>query len=186
VFIFGVQKGWGLAIPFIQTRMFRRLAYVTAWVLVAHFLFARDSSGSKATAPKIRLDVTSTASAELDRDAKALGSSPNAGYRRLDHPETVADFVGGKVKDIRVVGFTGSRISRERIDPRILVRKVWAGEFQDAYGYQAWDEVTLWTVEAIVDFDDGKESELITDGMHVALQDHDGKSWFFRLLPAAQ
>lgn len=90
------------------------------------------------------------------------------------------------MKDIRVVRFTGPRNSAAYKDLRNSVTKVWKGEFQSADCYIAWDEFTLWSVEAVVDFNDGKQSELITDGMHVALQDHNGKSWFFRLLPAAQ
>ncbi|HMD39606.1 MAG TPA: hypothetical protein VKH15_10005 [Candidatus Acidoferrum sp.] len=44
----------------------------------------------------------------------------------------------------------------------------------------------MWSIESILVFEDGKQGVLITDGSHVALKDHDGKSWFFRLLPAAQ
>jgi hypothetical protein len=49
-----------------------------------------------------------------------------------------------------------------------------------------WDEGTWWSIESAVEFEDGKKGLLITDGLHVALRDHDGKNWFFRLLPAAQ
>jgi hypothetical protein len=41
-------------------------------------------------------------------------------------------------------------------------------------------------LEAVIEFEDGKRSALITDGEHVALQDHESKNWFFRLLPDAQ
>jgi hypothetical protein len=98
----------------------------------------------------------------------------------------VADFVGGTVKDIRVVRFTRMRNSPTHEELRNSVRKVWQGEFQSASCQIGWAEVTPWSIEVIVEFEDGKRSELITGGSHVALQDRDGKSWFFRLLPAAQ
>jgi len=69
---------------------------------------------------------------------------------------------------------------------RTSVKTVWQGEFQTASCFINWDEEASWSIEAVAEFYDGRQSELITDGSHVALQDHDGKSWFFRLLPAAQ
>jgi hypothetical protein len=68
----------------------------------------------------------------------------------------------------------------------MLVRKVWQGSFQSADCGILWSEGNMWSIEFALEFEDGKQGLLITDGRHVALCDHDAKNWFFRLLPAAQ
>jgi hypothetical protein len=53
--------------------------------------------------------------AELSQKAAALENpSCNGGYRRLDHPTVVADFVGGKAKAIRIVSLALNRACRNR------------------------------------------------------------------------
>jgi hypothetical protein len=46
----------------------------------------------------------------------------------------------------------------------------------------AWAEPNLWFVEARLEFEDGKEGLLITDGGSVVLQGHDGMTWYIRLM----
>jgi len=99
---------------------------------------------------------------------------------------TVAQFVGGKVKTIRVVRFAEPRNTPTHRELRDAVRKVWEGKFQGVSCQIGWDEGTFWTIEAVVEFEDGKRGELITDGVHVAMQDHNGNSWFLRFLPSTQ
>jgi hypothetical protein len=94
---------------------------------------------------------------------------------------SIEEFVGGKVKKIRVV----------RYDPRLTpdqikedVRKVWLGIFHNATCQIEWDEVTLWNILATVEYEDGRESSILTDGEHVQVQDREGKYWYMREWPA--
>jgi hypothetical protein len=103
------------------------------------------------------------------------------GWVYFDRYLSIESFVGGKAKSIHVVKY----------DPRLTpfqirgeVQKVWLGMFWDASNYQAWAEVTLWNIEASVEYEDGKRSSLVTDGSHVRVQDPEGKYWFIRLWPA--
>jgi len=109
-------------------------------------------------------------------------NGPGRGFRRWSVPRSVADSMGGRVKTIRVLRFA----TPANISPRDVVRKVWNGKFETSTCYVDWAEMTFWTLEARVEFQDGRQGLLITDGMHVVLQDHDGMTWFLRLLPAAQ
>jgi hypothetical protein len=127
---------------------------------------------------------------ELGKETDRLNlASCNGGYHYLEHPTTVEDFVGGKVKAIRVLRTAplrpwGKPPTADEIRQR--VRRVWEGKFQAAFCQLAWAEPTFWSIEATLEFEDGKRSPLITDGVHVALQNHDGKTSFFRLFPDAQ
>lgn len=98
----------------------------------------------------------------------------------------VRDFVGGRVKTIRILHYARERNFSKPVEVRALVSKVWQGSFLDqaACGI-LWDEMALWSIESALEFKDGKKGLLITDGEHVAVRDHDGKSWFFRLWPGA-
>jgi hypothetical protein len=44
-----------------------------------------------------------------------------------------------------------------------------------------WAEVTLWNIEASVEYEDGKRALVLTDGWHIEVQDREGKQWFTRL-----
>lgn len=92
--------------------------------------------------------------------------------------------MGGRVKTITIVRFAGPTMGSSNVQE--AVRKVWEGKFQSSSCFVDWAEPTMWSIEARVDFEDGTRGVLITDGSHVAFQGHDGKSWFLRLLPAAQ
>ena len=127
---------------------------------------------------------------DLIRAANSLESaSCNGGYHYLERPTTVGDFVGGKVKSIRVLRTAPFRPGTKPPTPdevRQRLKTVWQRTFQVAFCQIAWAEMTFWSVAAVVEFEDGKQSPLITDGVHVALQNYNGNSAFFRLLPAAQ
>jgi hypothetical protein len=146
---------------------------------------------SDANLPPIVVDPVPADYREVTKTVQTLENAPcNGGYRYLEHPTTVADFVGGKVKTIRV--FRTGRFSpgtnpvTTPDETRQSLKRVWQGKFQSAFCQIAWAEGAFWSIEAVVEFEDGKRSMLITDGVHVALQDHNGKSAFFRLFPAAQ
>ena len=159
-----------------------------AWLLLPSLSHCQDLAKSEATSPTILVDSLMVSDfAELAPKVKALeGASCNGGSRYLEQPTTVGDFVGGRVKNIRVVRSAPRKGPPTAEEARKKLRMVWQSKFQVAFCQVAWAEPTLWSIESIVEFEDGKRSALITDGIHVALQDHDGKNWFFRLFPAAQ
>ncbi len=171
-------------ISLIAMRLFL-LPFTLVWVLIPPLSFAQDKAKSPIAPPLILGDPGATDAAELRQTAESLQRKSCEG-RYLNRPTSVADFIGGRIKDIRVVRFDRAIGFSATEELRNSVRKVWLGEFQYAACQINWAEFSLWSIEAIVEFEDGKRSELLTDGSHVALQDHDGKSWFFRLLPAAQ
>jgi hypothetical protein len=146
---------------------------------------------SEASQPAIVVDSVGVSDyGELIRAADRLESaSCNGGYHYLERPTTVGDFVGGKVKSIRVLRTAPLRPGTTpptADETRQKLRRVWQGKFRAAFCQIAWAEFTFWSIEAVLEFEDGKRSPLITDGVHVALQDHNGNSVFFRLFPAAQ
>lgn len=106
----------------------------------------------------------------------------NGHYIYLEHPATIGDFLGGAAKSVRVTRYAQpiSSSPAETEVPQIL-KKVWDGQFRSASCLIDWAEVALWSIEGVVEFEDGTRGRLITDGYHVALQDHAGKSWFIRL-----
>jgi hypothetical protein len=110
----------------------------------------------------------------------------NGRYRYLDRPTSVDQFVGGLVKEIRLVRFSQFGKPAEIEELRKMIGKAWQGKFQSASCMINWDEGASWSVEAVVEFYDGTESKIFSDGSHVAFQDHDGHGWFVRLLPSAQ
>lgn len=99
----------------------------------------------------------------------------------FDHYLSIESFVGGKVKWIHVVRYdprlTPSQIQEE-------VQKVWLGVFWTSSSYLGWAEGSMWNIETSVEYEDGKRSSLLTDGLHVRVQDREGKHWFIRLWPA--
>jgi hypothetical protein len=154
---------------------------------------AAGGAGQKPTksppaVPAIRVDsAVASDSGELNRKVRTLESpSCNGGYRYFDHPTVLADLVGGKANSIRVVRLAHRGNSPTPDELRATIKKVWQGTFRAGFCQIAWAEYTSWSIEAVIEFEDGKESTLVTDGVDVALQDHEGKSWFFRLYPAAQ
>jgi hypothetical protein len=96
---------------------------------------------------------------------------------------SIEDFVGGKVKTIRVVRHD-PRLSADQIKEEL--RKVWLGIFHYATCQIEWDEGTFWNIRATVEYEDGRKSSILTDGLHVQVQDREGKYWFMREWPAVE
>jgi hypothetical protein len=106
-----------------------------------------------------------------------------------DRPMTVAELAGQTqypVRDIRVRRyFSGDPPTSERATSEMLA-KVWQSKFDSAECFQTWDVGNFWSISAAIEYFIGAPGELITDGSDVYIKDHDGKTWFLRLLPAAQ
>lgn len=109
-----------------------------------------------------------------------------AGERWLDRPTSVAEFVGGRVKANRIIRFVPRKGLSTGEELHSEARKIWLGMFQSASCQIMWDEGVLWSIDAEVQFSDARKGTLLSDGMHVSVQDHNGRRWFLRLLPAAQ
>jgi hypothetical protein len=129
-----------------------------------------------------------TTAEELNRKLRSFECDPNTanGSRRFNSPLSVGESLGEPVNAIRVIGFApkSSRQKLSQLGETVL--GVWNGKFQSSACFIPWAEVTFWSIEARLEFANGKRGLLITDGMHVALREPDGTTSFFRLLPAAQ
>lgn len=139
--------------------------------------------------PRIVVDtMVKSDFAEIGKKVREMddGSKCTGGMKYEEKSRVVGDNVGGKVKAIRVLRVAAWKADPKAGEAQAKVEKVWAGKFQSAFCQIAWAEPTLWSVEAELEFDDGKRGALITDGSHVALQDHDGNNRFLRIFPAAQ
>jgi hypothetical protein len=102
----------------------------------------------------------------------------------FDRRVSIEEFVGGKVKSIRVTRHD-PRLTAEQI--RNEVRKVWLGIFGYADSRIGWSEGNPWNIAASVEFEDGKRTSLVMDpGVHVQVQDRAGNYWYIRLWPAVQ
>jgi len=146
---------------------------------------------SDANLPAIIVDSPAASKyGEMTKAARELENPVcNGGYHFLEHSTTVGDFVGGKVKTIRVLRTAPFRPLAKpptQDETRQKLKRVWQGKFQQFACQIDWAEGTFWSIEAVVEFGDGKRSPVVTDGVHVALQDHNGNSAFLRLFPAAQ
>ncbi len=160
-------------------------------LLFAPVLAGQQSADS--TLPNIvvassQADMTTTWQ-ELGRGARLLdksgGCDPNkddSAWRRFKRPVSVGESVGGQVKTIRILRFASAG-QRSPID---VVRKVWTGKFESSSCYIPWAEGVMWRLAADIEFEDGRQGVLITDSSHVGFKDHEGNSWFLRLLPAVQ
>ncbi len=127
---------------------------------------------------------------DLMRKADLLqvpGCSNDTGFLRT--PVSLADFVrgpatveamfGGTFQSIRILRVADPLMIRDA--PEKVLAKVWNSKIQDAACFMMWSEMATWDIEALVQFTDGKKSELYTDGFHLAFQDHGGRVWFTRL-----
>jgi hypothetical protein len=100
---------------------------------------------------------------------------------------SIESFIGGKVRQIRVVRVAGSGYisPAERELVRQQVRRVWFSMLRPPSPGIMWAEATNWNVEAMVDFEDGQHISIwMDDWMHVKVQDRDCRVWFARLKPA--
>lgn len=90
--------------------------------------------------------------------------------------------LGGKVKTISVLRTAPFRPFAKpptQDETRQKLKRVWQGKFQQFACQIDWAEGTFWSIEAVVEFGDGKRSPVVTGGVHVALQDHNGNSASF-------
>jgi hypothetical protein len=117
-----------------------------------------------------------------DRDAACTEARPY-----FDHAISVQELASGPAKAIHVTAYLSTAAPKTaELDLRQRVLKVWKGEFRAGACQILWSEGAVWSIKADIEFGDGKRGSLLTDGVHVRLQAHDGKIWYFRLLPAAQ
>jgi hypothetical protein len=167
----------------------RRLAALITLAWFASFLcYAQSGGHSEADLPIIVLDSATVAdygefSARVESLERATCNGPS---RHFEKPMVVKDFVGAKVRTIRVIRYLRMSEAPKPYEIRKLIRNVWDGSFQSAACGIFWSEGGAWSIECALEFQDGKQGLLITDGVHIALRDHEGKNWFFRLLPAGQ
>lgn len=105
---------------------------------------------------------------------------------QLDHFKSVQDFLGGKVRTIRVLRAVQIR-GLGRLTPadvQTSVLEAWVGIFRDGSCSIDWDEVTFWTIAAIIEYEDGKRTLMMFDSSrHLSLEDREGRVWFIRLWP---
>jgi hypothetical protein len=148
-----------------------------------------QATQSHSPTPRFLADpYKSVGSSALVQDATALEKSTcKSFYTYMQNPTSVGELIGGAATSVRVVYVVDRNLSLLRqTHPIDLLKKVWNGRFNDASCFIGWSEGAMWSVEGTVRFVDGRERKLITDGSHVAFQDQTGRSWFVRLLPAAQ
>jgi hypothetical protein len=159
-----------------------------AWTLSIPPLLAQTGSKPESQSPAIVGDPVAVEYVVLRGKAESLEtkSSDPTCANFAERPVSVAAFVGSSVKEIRVVRTAPKTDAPATDEIQQTLGKVWRGKSQSASCFIDWAEPTYWTIEAVVEFSDGTRSEIVTDGWHVAFQSHDGKSWFIRLLPAAQ
>ena len=161
--------------------------FASTCLLSAPFLAGQVSKDDRSNIPEIVVDPT--AHKVSDSLVPKFEPHPSCGgnYRWFERPMTVPELAGGWVKNIRIVRFSSELSHTSAVEEmRNLVKRVWPGKFQGASCQIDWDEGTFWSVEAVVDFYDGRKSTLLTDGSHVELEDHNGNRWFLRLLPTSQ
>lgn len=170
-----------------------KLSKIESWKLdrILPLLGLEPLEASDVNLPAIIVDSPPASDyGEMTKAARGLENPVcNGGYHFLEHSTTVGEFVGGKVKTLRVLRTAPFRpfAKPPALDEaRQKLKRVWQGKFQQFACQIDWAEGTFWSIEALMEFGDGKRSPLITDGVHVALQDHNGNSAFFRLFPAAQ
>jgi hypothetical protein len=162
---------------------FRRTLPLIAFACLAIPSFAQTQTPQKpsTTVPPILVD---SAKPVDDISVKSIEQNPcDDSSKGVYHPIAVADFVGGKVKAIRVLRYARGM---SKVDPKeiqSIVSRVWSSTFFGAGCGIEWSEMTFWSIEASLEFDDGKTGLLITDGLHAALINHNSKSSFFRITP---
>jgi hypothetical protein len=144
---------------------------------------------SDANLPPIIVDsMVASDYGELRTAADSVEKGPCGGHYGYLEPTTVSDYVGGSVKAIRLLRsaplMAATRLGADEVQQKISL--LWLGKFRGVSCRPMWAEGNFWSLEAVVEFEDGRRSRLFTDGVHVALQDHNGNSAFFRLFPAAQ
>lgn len=158
------------------------ILFALANLLAASNCLSQVPAAPQTSTPLVFMDsVKEEGWRELRQDAESLEKGTCTSMPIYLRPTTVGAFIGGKATVLRVLhtAYSPSDVPKK-------LERVWNGQFQSAWCHIDWAEVTIWSIEANVEFEDGKEAKLFTDGYHVAFRDHAGISWFIRLLPAAQ
>ena len=136
------------------------------------------------TAPIVTDGMTTGEFGQILEKARAMEKAKSCGRRMLEEgkPFSLEELAGAKVKRIRVVRAETYKIwpAPKPEEVRATVEKIWSRKFGWMACQIEWDEGALWSIQAELEFEDGKKGVLITDGWHVALQDHDGHNWFVR------
>lgn len=173
--------------PSIKYAVTSHTAFSSSLLLLCFFC-VQSRRYSETALPNIVPDSATVADyGEFNARVKALeGTTCNDSSRHFEKPMVVEEFVGAHVRSIRVVHYFRQSKPPRRREIRKLLTSVWLGSFLSASCGILWSEGVLWSIECTLEFEDGKQGVLITDGIHVALRDHEDKNWFFRLLPAAQ
>lgn len=123
-------------------------------------------------------------SGQILAKARAMEDAKNCGQRKWGESPafSLEQLAGGKVKRIRVMRasgrFKGAPLPKPE-EVRATVEKIWSRKFGVGMCQIEWDEGAFWSIQAELEFKDGSKGVLITDGRHVALQDHDGHNRFF-------
>lgn len=158
----------------------RGLGAALVWMWLAGITRGQETA-KKENAPPIDTSGMTADNNGIHGKIRAMDDGKNCGRRTLEwgHSISLEELAGGKVKRIRVVSIEAFKGGKPE-DAREKVKKVWSKK----YGWMAceimWDEGFFLSVEAELEFEDGKKGVLITDGWHVALQDHEGHNWFLR------
>jgi len=158
---------------------------VAIMLLIVEIANAQEASKMKETKTPINTSGMTTGKfGQIAAKARAMEDAKSCGQRNWGEftPFSLEQLAGGKVKRIRVVRAETYRISsaRKPEEVRATIEKIWSRKF----GWKAcqieWAEWAPWSIQAELEFEDGKKGVLITDGWHVALQDHEGHNWFVR------
>jgi hypothetical protein len=94
---------------------------------------------------------------------------------------TLEEFMGGRVREIRVIYATTPGASNP--NPASLQKQAleaWAALFNEASASLDWAEGEFWNLEAVVVCEDGRHGAFRTDGWHAEVRDLSGKHWFIR------
>jgi hypothetical protein len=67
---------------------------------------------------------------------------------------------------------------------RVMLLELTRRELEQPTGAIDWDEGNNWGIEATIEFSQGPNWRLFTDGSHTCLVDEAGQPWFFRISPA--
>jgi len=151
---------------------------IVALTAVAHAQVAPNKEEKRS--PIATDGMTTGKFGQIPEKVRAMDQAKSCGRRMWEEgkPFRLEELAGAKVKRIRVLRAEPYKISPEQA--RATIEKVWSRKFAWLACQIGWDETALWSVEAELEFEDGKKGALITDGWHVAIQDHEGHNWFVR------
>jgi len=157
-------------------------------VFLESLVLGQNRAETKTEMPKIDVhSVEWTQLQWLNQGVEQIGKPTCQNSRVSKDDLTVADLAGGKVAVIRVTRALRPKNGSNVKQIKEILKKVWQGKLLEGADCQIlWSEVTFWSIQSELEFADGKEGALFTDGLHVALRAHDGAIWFSRLMPAAQ